>query len=234
MKWLSICGAVLVLFFVLALWLTRRGTIYMVGESGYAATSNFESKPHRANPDELTRRGTTYVFGKSGYTATSNFESKPHRANPDQLHTVISRLLPGDRFDMLWISWTDDRYSGIMVTLDTGSPKLTVSFKTHSEQAKLKSCKKAMDSLGHPFDEESNGFNGGMEEQYRVTNLEYKLPSSEDAIIKAVNVALTNLHGTAPSAYFVEGSLFAHGPGSGSGIKFQPEEDPLLGLLGPP
>jgi hypothetical protein len=180
----------------------------------------------------LANNGTVYISHEMGFTAFTGRNDAPDKATRDQFRKVIERLVPGDLFDMLWVSWTDDEYTGLMLTCDRGSPHLSITFKTHSEQAQLKSFKKAMAPLGYSVQENSDGFNGGMGEQHRVTSLEYPLPKSADAIIKAADTALANLHGSPPHAYFLRGSLFAHGPGAGPGITFSPAEDPLRSILG--
>jgi len=181
--------------------------------------------------NRLTRRGTIYLTRRWGFTSVGGRKSI-HCTNEDGFREVIQRLLPGDLFDMLWVSWCDDKYSGIMLTVESGSPELSITFKTGSEQAELKSFKEAMAQFGYSLEEDSDSFNGGMAEEHRITSLEYSLPGETDAILKAADTALTNLHGSPPESYVMSGSLFAHGPGFGSGIKFFADEDPLNQILG--
>ncbi|MDR3688227.1 MAG: hypothetical protein P4L46_02525 [Fimbriimonas sp.] len=182
----------------------------------------------------LARGGTIYFRSRYGYQAFSGRKKKPRDANRDQFRKVIERLLVGDIYDMLWVSWTDDVYTGVMLTLVEGAPELSLSFKAHTETAELASFKVAMGHLGYAHQEDSDSFNGGFAEENRITSLEYMLPVSVDAIVQATNIALTSLHGAPPQTYYMTGSLFAHGPGLGTGIKFSPSEDPLCAILGDP
>jgi len=88
-----------------------------------------------------------------------------------------------------------------------------------------------MSHLGHSMNESSNGRNGGFTERHRETRLEYELPDATETIALAVDTALTALSGSPSTTYFMSASLFAHGPGFGSGIKFQPYEDPLEDVI---
>jgi len=177
------------------------------------------------------RTGTVYFFNGSGYRAFSKGQMHKHEVSQDKLRLVIERMLPGDRFDMLWVSWKDDEYSGIMLTLLDGPPKLSISFKTKTEQPELKSFKAAMAVLNYPVEEDSDSFNGGFGEENRITSLEYPLPKSADEIVHAANVALTNLQGSAPESFFINATRFVKRPTSGSRIKFDPDQDPLEGVL---
>jgi len=126
----------------------------------------------------LIRTGTVYFFNGSGYRAFSKGQMHKHEVSQDKLRLVIERMLPGDRFDMLWVSWKDDEYSGIMLTLLDGPPKLSISFKTKTEQPELKSFKAAMAVLNYPVEEDSDSFNGGFGEENRITSLEYPLSNA--------------------------------------------------------
>jgi hypothetical protein len=179
----------------------------------------------------LLRNGTLYIHGKSGYSATTTGSQQPNRANREQLRKVVARILPGDLFDMLWVSWSDDEYTGLILGRVSAPLKLSVRFKTHSEQARLEAFKSAMTAYKLPMEEASNGFSGGASEKYRVTTVEYTLPKSPEEIVDVIDTALTSLHGAPSETYFLKGSLFAHGPGSGPGIKFSPAEDPLRDIL---
>jgi len=168
------------------------------------------------------RRSTVYFVGNSGYVAYSVSEPPAHHVTDAEFNKVIRRFLPGDLFDMLWVSRSDDRYSGLMLTLEGGSPVLSVSFKTQSEQAKLKSFKDALSPLGYVPTENSDGHNGVLTEEYRVTMLEYTLPKSAEAVVEVVNAALANLDPSVKSEYYVSGSSFANGPGASPGVKSEP------------
>ena len=43
--------------------------------------------------------------------------------------------------------------------------------------------------------------------------------------------ALPNLQGSAPESFFINATRFVKGPALGSGIKFDPDQDPLEGVL---
>ena len=132
---------------------------------------------------------------------------------------------------MLWVSRQNDLYSGIVLILESGNPKLSVSFKTASQQAELAAFKKAMSDANFVAKEDSESFNGGETEEYRITNLEYALPISSEAVLKAVHTALGQLQPKESGDYFLSAWLMANGPGAGRGIQFRPTEDPLKEIL---
>ena len=134
---------------------------------------------------------------------------RPHEANLVQLKSVIELFLHGDAFDMLWVSWTRNEHSGVMLTRVNGPPVLSTNFKTHRQQPEMDSFIKAMNSIGLSPEESSTGFNGGLSEKYRITILRYAIPVSADGVIDALAAALTNLSGTPPTSYFVKGSGFS-------------------------
>jgi hypothetical protein len=182
----------------------------------------------------LTQIGTISVSDEGGFTSITSSRTPMRRADQDQFRKVIDRFLRGDLYDMLWVSRTDNEYNGITLTLETGSPKLSIWFKTHGEEAKLKSFKSAMAPLGFALYENSNLFSGGEDEEYRTTSLNYTLPKSSDSIIKAANTALGHLQGNPAQSYFLKGYLLANEPGGRSGITFSLSEDPLREVLGDP
>jgi len=179
----------------------------------------------------LSRFGTVYVRGPWGYTATSSRDPSMHQADPHEFMAVVERLLTADLYDMLHVSWEPNRYSGIMICTLRGHPELRISFKVHGEQEQCLKFKQSMSVLDFPVTESSDGFNGGFSESCRITSLAYRLPESPGVIANAVDVALATLSGSQPDVYFLSGSLFAHGPGRGSGIKFSPYEDPLASVI---
>jgi len=179
----------------------------------------------------LRNRGTVYIFRSNGYTAfEAGGTSHPHHTSEEGLQKAVKRLLPADVFDMLWVSTRDDEYSGAILTVESGTPVLSLSFKTHSDQVKLGAFKKAMASSGFTGTEDSNGFNGGLGEEFRVTRLEYRLPQSSDKILEAIKSALANLDPGARNGYFVKGSSFRDIAGSRPGVKFVRDSDPLQDL----
>lgn len=178
----------------------------------------------------ILRRGSVYIVGSTGYRAFKA-ESVIHHTDHAGLLKVVARLLKGDIVDMLWVSHFTDQYGGVMVCTVDGVPELSETFKTHSEQLELKAFKVAMNPLGYKLSEGSDGFNGGVGEEFRVTTLEYTLPSQAEEVAKAIETALEHLEGKS-SEYHMTGSLFANGPGEGSGIKFRPREDPLAEIFG--
>jgi hypothetical protein len=181
----------------------------------------------------LMRRsgGSVYFFRSNGFTAYSvGPRSQPHHTSAEGLQKAIQRLVPADVFDMLWVSTRDDEYTGLIVTIESGTPVLNVSFKTHSEQAKRESFKKAMASRGFTGTEDSDGFSGGSGEEFRVTTIEYRLPRAPEKILDAVQVALTAMDPAPADGYFVKGSNLAAIVGSRPGVKFVPDSDPLSDL----
>lgn len=127
----------------------------------------------------LSRSGTLYFFSKYGFIGSS-FVCKwqPHHASESTLAVALERLLPGDVFDTLCVPSADDEYSGVVVSMESGTPVLGIQFKTHSEIAKLDLFKKAMDAGGFTGAESLEGYNGGFGEKFRVTYVEYGLPPS--------------------------------------------------------
>jgi hypothetical protein len=179
----------------------------------------------------LRARGTLYVFRNNGFTAFSaGGRSQSHHTSADGLLKAINRLLPGDVFDMLWVSTRDDDYTGLILTVESGAPTLTVDFKTHGEQAKRESFKKAMAAGGFIGTEDSNGFSGGSGEEFRVTTIEYQLSRTPDMILAAVELAFSALDSGAADGYFLKGSSLAAIVGSRPGVKFVPASDPLSDL----
>jgi len=179
----------------------------------------------------LRNRGTLFIFRSDGFTAYSaGGTSDTHHTSEEGLQNAITRLLPADVFDMLWVSTRDDEYSGVILTVESGTPVLSLTFKTHSEHTKLVDLKKAMASSGFAGTEDSNGFNGGVGEEFRVTSLEYRLPQSSEKVLEAIKSALTNLDPGARDGYFVKGSSLRDIVGSRPGVKFVPNSDPLQDL----
>ncbi|HLK14680.1 MAG TPA: hypothetical protein VKT78_07730 [Fimbriimonadaceae bacterium] len=179
----------------------------------------------------LGHRGTIYILRKNGYTSFSQVRSSHHHHTPQEgLQKVIDRLLPANFFDMLWVSTRDDEYSGVILTVDSGTPVLSVTFKTHAEHEKLAAFKRAMTAGGFSGSEESNGFNGGTGEEFRITSLEYRLTPASDKVLEAVECALANLYPGDRDGYFVEGSNLREIVGSRPGVKFVPDSDPLRDL----
>jgi hypothetical protein len=172
--------------------------------------------------------GAVYFFRNNGFTALSTgHRSQPHHLSADGLRTAIQRLVPADVFDMLWVSTRDDEYTGLIVTVESGTPVLSVDFKTHSEQARREGFKGAMASRGFSGTEDSNGFNGGLGEEFRVTTIEYRLPRAPEQILDAVQAALSALDPAPANGYFAKGSSLAATVGSRPGVKFVPDSDPL-------
>lgn len=181
----------------------------------------------------LKTRATVYFVHPFGFSALSGRENPAHQASREQLGVVIERLLPGDLFDMLWVSRSGDRCGGLMVTLQDGSPVMTVHFKTNSEQAELAAFREAVKDQGFSAEEDSNGFNGGLGEDFRITTLEYRLTGSSQTITNFVEVALKQLQPQEASFFFVSASSYSDGPGKGSGLKVRFPEDPIGGILNP-
>ncbi len=180
----------------------------------------------------MRRTGTVYLTGNAGYVAFTSGQEPIHQVTETQLRQVVERLLRGDLVDMLWISRRNDEYTGIIVGTFSGPPTLSLSFKTNSEQSKLKKFRAKMSVLGYHAVENSDGYNGGETEDFRITMLNYTLPKSVDAILPAVKAALDELQPSEHDGYFLTGSNFQKdGPGKGPGIRFRPSTDPLKEIL---
>lgn len=180
----------------------------------------------------MRRSGTVYLTGNAGFVAFTSGQKPIHQVTEAQLRQVVQRLLRGDLVDMLWISRRNDEYTGIIVDTFSGPPTLSLSFKTISEQSKLKKFKAKMSALGYRVVENSGGYSGGETEEFRITTLDYTLPKSADAILAAVKAALDELQPSEHDGYFLTGSNFQKdGPGKGPGIRFRPSTDPLKEIL---
>lgn len=174
--------------------------------------------------------GTLYVFRHDGFTAFGRRPDPPHNTDEQGLEKAIARLLPGDVFDMLWISTREDEYGGLILTVESGVPVLQVDFKTQSEQVRLKGFREDMASHGLTGSEDSNGFSGGSGEEFRVTTIEYRLANQPTMVKEAVEAALSNLEPGYSSGYYVRGSSLGAIVGSRPGLKFIPASDPLSDL----
>lgn len=177
----------------------------------------------------IARGGSIYIVNESGYQAFAG-KAAVHQTNASGLRKVTARLLKSDILDMLWVSHGTNQHNGVTVCILEGKVQLSISFGTHAEQSELKAFKEAMAPLGLMFEEDSDDFNSGVEEEFRVTTLEYTLPSDADAVAIAIETALDHLYGKS-EMYYMTGSRFANGPGEGTGLKFRAAEDPLQEIL---
>jgi hypothetical protein len=153
-----------------------------------------------------------------------------HHTDDAGLVKVMQRLMKGDLYDMVGVSRVNDEYAGVIVYLEAGTPVLSVSFYTASQQQELASFRRAMSEFGYELSEDSNSFNGGTSEANRTTMLEYELPKDAAKISAFTNAALSQLQSELTDGFYLTASLLAHGP-SGAGIKFHRPEDPLSNVL---
>ena len=136
----------------------------------------------------------------------------PHEADIAKLHEVIERFLQRDLFDALWVSWTDDQRSGIVLHSGEGVPKLWVSFQPGPDPSQIDSFAKAMACLGLAPGDSARAMPPSFVAEEGQASLEYVLADSTDSISLAIKAALTNLSGIPPERYFVVGFLAARRP----------------------
>jgi len=178
----------------------------------------------------LLSRGTLYFIHGRGFRALKGPEQEPHRVSSDLLLSAIDRLIFSGKFDALWVSWSDNRYSGIMLANALEGVELSVSFKTNSQQTELAAFKDSMSVLMEPSSEDYDSFNGGSDEEHRITSLDYTLAKSSLAVLQATELAIAALSGSPADSYFISGSRWPSGLGR-RGIKFVASEDPLADLF---
>jgi hypothetical protein len=172
------------------------------------------------------------VASRSGFVAFgSGDDDKVYHTDKVGLTKVMDRLLRGDIYDLVWVSGVNDPYGGLTLTLEAGQPMLDVDFNTASQQAEIKAFRDAMAGFRYKLVENSDSFNGGTSEVHRQTNLQYTVPRDPVKIVAFVEAALAQLRCDRSDGFYLSASLFADGPGSGSGVTITAPKDPLSQIL---
>lgn len=176
-------------------------------------------------------KGTLNSPGGHVLTIIESGEPPVHHATEAQFAVVIDRFLPGDRFDMLWVSRRNDQYSGLMLDIREHKPELSAFFFTKRQSSQIKAFGKAMRAAGYAAHGTPGGYNGGWNEDNLQTDFNISLPRSAKAVIKAVDTALAQLQPTDNQGYYLSASRTADLPAPRQGIVYRPPSDPLHGIL---
>ncbi|HEY3782624.1 MAG TPA: hypothetical protein VGL56_16190 [Fimbriimonadaceae bacterium] len=179
----------------------------------------------------LLKKGTLYLSHRFGFAAFSSSKKPVHQLNELELQEAVNVMIEEQAFDNLWINRAEDLYGGVILYIEGDHLEMSADFKTNQQQAEIAAFREAMKQRGLDWEEDSDGFNGGFGEEFRVTLLKFSLPKEASVALEAVRYALRQLYPESLEGYFAQ-AWSSSGVPNKSGLKYSPIEDPLAQIIG--